>query len=426
MAGKHRKEKIERAPTKHQISKWKKQERLSRIIMICTVVVVVAIAGIIGYGIYSEQVLPYSKTILKVNNVSFNMDYYIKTMDILTTQATTDMLQYYVDTTATAIAQSEVLKEKAAAENLTASDDEINKAFTQMNVPNSDAAMDMARARVYTTEYYQQQCLPKQPQTAEQVEVEAMFLETKTMALDRQQKLSSGMGDNFTQTASKLSIDPTTQGSKGYVGWIAKDYESYGLGNLKDASFKDVIFTLEPGKLSDPIYDDNISKPFGYWILQVIEKDDTKGYHVNGMLLPASDLADDIHTRLLNGESWAALAKQYSQDASKDNGGDMGWIAPAQTSNHGMLDRILPTLAAGKISDVIRDTTISTKGGYWLVEVLNKSADRPLDDTVRQALAGDCLNAWMQGLMSDAKIENLLDQTQKDFAVAKITKERGK
>ncbi|MHB8086408.1 MAG: hypothetical protein ACYDHZ_11340, partial [Dehalococcoidia bacterium] len=248
MAGKHRKEKVERAPTKHQISKWKKQERLSRIIMICTVAVVVAIAGIIGYGIYSEQVLPYSQTVLKVNNASFNMDYYIKTLNILSGQATTDMLKYYVDTTATAIAQSEVLREKAAAENLTASDDEINKAFNQMNVPSSDAAMDMARARVYTTKHFEQQCLPEQPQTAAQAEVEAMLLETKTMALDRQQKLTAGLGDNFTVTAAKLSIDSTTQNDKGYLGWIAKGYESYSLGNLKDTALKDVIFTLDPGK----------------------------------------------------------------------------------------------------------------------------------------------------------------------------------
>jgi parvulin-like peptidyl-prolyl isomerase len=425
LAGKHRKEKVERAPTKHQISKWKKQERLSRIIMICTVVVVVAIAGIIGYGIYSEQVLPYSRTVLKVNDASFNMDYYIKMLDIMTQGATSDQLKNYVDIAATAIAQSEVLKEKAAAENLTASDDEINKALSQMNVPNSDAAVDMARARVLTTKYLEQQCLPKQPQTAEQVEVEAMFLETKAMALDRQQKLTAGLGDNFTQTAAKLSIDSTTQNKKGYLGWIAKGYEDYALGDLKDAAFKDSIFALEPGKVSDPIYDENITKPLGYWILQVIEKDDTKGYHTMGMLLSDSDLADDIHTKLLNGESWATLAKQYSQDASKDNGGDMGWIAPGQDSGHGMLDRILPTLNQGKISDVIRDTTISTKGGYWLVEVLNKSADRPLDPTIRQSLAGNCLDTWMQGLMTDAKVENLLDQTQKDFAVAKVTKERG-
>jgi hypothetical protein len=425
LAGKHRKEKVERAPTKHQISKWKKQEKLSRIIMICTVVVVVAIAGIIAYGIYSEQVLPYDKTVVKVNDKSFSMDYYIKMLDIMTKGSTSDMLKYYVDTAATAIAQTEVLKEKAAAENLTASDDEINKELGQMNVTSSDAATDMARARVLTAKYLEQQCLPEQPQTAEQVEVEAMLLETKAMALDLQQKMTAGLGDNFTQAAAKLSIDSTTQSKQGYLGWIAKGYEDYALGNLKDVVFKDSIFNLEPGKVNDPIYDDNVSKPFGYWIVQVIEKDDTKGYHVNGMLLPDSDLANDIHARLLNGESWATLAKQYSQDASKDNGGDMGWIAPAQTTGHGMLDRILPTVDPGKISDVVRDSTVLTKGGYWLVEVLNKSVDRPLDAAIRQSLAGNCLDTWMQGLMSDAKVENLLDQTQKDFAVAKVTKERG-
>jgi hypothetical protein len=84
------------------------------------------------------------------------------------------------------------------------------------------------------------------------------------------------------------------------------------------------------------------------------------------------------------------------------------------------------TLEPNKISDVLRDPTIATTGGYWLVEILNKQSDRPLDESLRESIASDCLGTWVQGLMKEAKIQNLLDQTQKDFAVAKVTKDRGK
>ena len=53
MAGKHRKEKISRTPTKHQVSKWKREKKLSRIIGIVTAAVIVVVLGIIGYWVYT-------------------------------------------------------------------------------------------------------------------------------------------------------------------------------------------------------------------------------------------------------------------------------------------------------------------------------------------------------------------------------------
>ncbi len=426
MAGKHRKEKVEKAPTKHQISKWKKQERLSRLITIATIAVVIVIAGIIAYGIYSEQVMPYEKTVIKVNDTSFNMDYYIKTMEVMSGGATPDMIKYYPDSTAVTIEQTELIKEKAPALGITASDDEISKDLEQAKATPSQVTRDFAIARVMARKYMDQQCYPNVPKTAEQVEVEAMALEAENLALDRQQKLNSGMGENFTQSATMLSMDPVTQGKGGYLGWIAKGYESYGLGNLQNTILKDVIFTLDPKKVSDPIWDPNLKKSFGYWVVEVLEKDDAKGVHARAILLSLKDDADAVRTKLLNGESWDVLAKQYSQDdGSKDNGGDLGWIQPGAATNKGSIERIVTTLEPNKISDVLRDQSITTKGGYWLVEVLNKQSDRPLDESVKQSIASDCLDTWVQGLMKEAKIVNLLDQNQKDFAVDKVTKDRG-
>jgi parvulin-like peptidyl-prolyl isomerase len=427
LAGKHRKEKVERAPTKHQISKFKKQERLSRLIMIATIAVVIVIAGIIAYGIYNEQVMPYEKTVIKVNDASFSMDYYIKTMAFMSSSVTTDMIKYYTDVTATAIEQAELIKEKAPALGITANDDEISKEIDLMKTTPNQVSKDVATARIMAKKYMDQQCYPNVPKTAEQVEVEAMALEAKNLALDRQQKLNSGIGDNFTQSATMLSLDSVTQGKGGYLGWIAKGYESFGLGDLQNTVLKDVIFTLDPKKVSDPIYDPNLKKSFGYWVVEVLEKDDTKGIHARAILFSLKEDADAVRTRLLNGESWDTLAKQYSQDdTSKDNGGDLGWIQPGVATNKGSIERIVTTLEPNKISDVLRDPTIATTGGYWLVEILNKQSDRPLDESLRESIASDCLGTWVQGLMKEAKIQNLLDQTQKDFAVAKVTKDRGK
>lgn len=422
MAGKHRKVKTERAPTKRQLSRWEKQKKLSRIVMICAIALIVIIAGIIGVGYYLDQEAPLQKTVIKVNDVSYSYDYYIKMFDLMTRGVTdSTMLKYYQDIVVSLIEQGELLKEKAPDIGITATDEEIAKELEAAKLTKSNVSIDLARTRIIAQKYMEQQCIPKQPKSVEQVEVQAMMLETESMAADRKQKLL--LGDNFSTMAGMLSVESTTQSKKGYLGWIPQGYESYALGNLKDSAIKDVIFKLEPGAISDPIYDNSITKPFGYWVLEVIEKDDTKGVHARGILFGSKDEAEKVREQLKNGAGWDEMAKQYSQDASKDKGGDLGWKIPGV--DEGMLTRMLSALEVKQLSDVLRDDSVSTKGGYWIVQVLNKE-ERPLDKSISETLADECLSTWVEGLMNDAKVENMLDQAMKDKAVERVTKLRSK
>jgi len=422
VAGKHRKELIERAPSKRQVSKWEKQKRMSRIIVSVTAAVIVVIVGIIGYGIYNEQISPYDKVVLKVNDASFNMQYFINAMDIITTGINKDMLKYYIDYVSSAVAQGELVREKAAAMGITLSDEEVNQAMAQSKLPKNDAALDLVKTQLITQKYVKQYCWPNLPKGGEQVNVQAMFLENKAMVEERKQRIMAG--DNFSTTAKMLSMDAVTMGKSGQLGWIAKGYERIALGDLSDSVLKDVIFTLPTGTLSDPIYDPNLQKNYGYWIIQVLEKDDSKGVHARAVLLPVRDQAEDVRAQLLNGASWDDIAKKYSQHAdSKDKGGDLGWIEPGMNKGS-MLDRMIQTLEPNKISDIMRDETVQTKGGYWLVEVLDHQMDRPYDNNVMQFLSTQCLNKWIEDLSKDAKTENLMDQAQKDFATSKVLKGR--
>ena len=420
MAGKHRKEKIHRTPTKHQLSRWEREKRLSRIIGIITGVIIASVLGIIGYWVYSEQVLPYQKTVITVNDKSYNMDYFIKTLDIYTKGQSSDMTKMYTDVVAQAIPQSQVLIEAAPSANITVSDEEIAKELEQMNVTVDDVSTAMAKTRLIARKYSEMQCLPNLPGPVEQAEVQAMFLETKSMADERRQKLL--LGENFTNMAAMLSLDTVTQGKKGYLGWVPKGYEDRVLGTLKDSALKNAVFKLDVKTISDPIYDENMEKPFGYWVIEVLEKDDTKGVHARGILFSSKDDAENVRPRLVNGESWDDLAKQYSQHASKDKGGDLDWIVPGMDQNQ--LGRILGAQEVKTIGAVTRDDSLKTKGGYWIVQVLNRQ-QRPLDDTIKQALTDECLGGWMQGLLKEAKVENLMDQAQKDFAANKVIKSRG-
>ena len=419
MAGKHRKEKITRTPTKHQRSRWEREKRLSRIIGITTGVIIAAVLGIIGYWYYSEQVMPYQQTVIKVNDKAYSMDYFIKTLDFYSKGQSSDITKMYTDVVAQAIPQSQAIIEAAPSANITVSDEDMAKELEQMNLPKDDISNDMAKTRIIARKYSEMQCLPNLPGPVEQAEVQAMLLETKSMAEDRRQKLL--LGDNFSTMAAMLSLDTVTQGKKGYLGWVPKGYEDRVLGTLKDSALKSVLFKLDVKAISDPVYDETVEKPFGYWVIEVLEKDDTKGVHARGILFSSKDDAQDVRARLVNGESWNDLAKQYSQHASKDKGGDLDWIVPGM--DQAQLGRILGAQEVKKIGEVTRDDSLKTKGGYWIVQVLNKQ-QRPLDDTIKQTLMEECLSSWMQGLLKQAKVENLMDQKQKDFATNKVIKSR--
>ena len=421
MAGKHRKEKTVRKPTKHQVTRWEKEKKLSRIITIVTACIIAAVLGIIGYWVYAEQVMPYQQTAVKVNDKSYDMDYYIKMLDAYTKGQSSDMTKYYVDIVAQAIPQTMVVIENAQTANITFSDDEVSKEMELLKLPDNVVSKDMMKARVITRKYNEQQCLPNQPAMVEQAEVQAMLLETKFMADERRQKVI--LGDNFSNMAAMLSIDSVTQSKKGYLGWIPRGYEDKALDTLKDSVLKNVVFTLDTKTVSNPIYDESREKPYGYWVIEVLDKDDARGVHARGILFSSKDDAESVRLRLVNGESWDTLAKQYSLHASKDKGGDLDWIVPG--ADKSQLASIVGALEKGKISNVVTDNSVKTKGGYWLVQVLNKQ-ERPLADNIKQALSEECLSAWIKGFMDKVKVESKLDQKQKDFALEKVLKGRSK
>lgn len=419
MAGKHRKTNITRTPTKRQASRWKKEKRLSQIIGIVTGVVIAAVLGIIGFWYYSEQVMPYQQTVLKVNDKSYSMDYYIKTLDFYSKGQSNDVVKLFPDIVARGIAQGQVIIEAAAAENITVSDDEMTKELENMKLDKNDIGTDIVRARVIARKHSEMQCVPNLPGPVEQVEAQAMLIETKAMADDRRQKLI--LGDNFSNMAGLLSLDSFTQGKRGYLGWVPKGYEDRVLGTLKDSALKNVLFNLNVKEISDPIYDAGAEKPFGYWVLEVLEKDDTRGVHARGILFSAEDDAKVVREKLVDGGSWDDLARQYSQHTSKDSGGDLDWIVPGVDDTQ--LGRMLSTLEVKQMSPVMRDDSVKTGGGYWIVQVLDKQV-RPLDGAIMQSLEEECVSSWMQELMKEAKVEDLLDQKQKDFAVDKVIKSR--
>ena len=196
--------------------------------------------------------------------------------------------------------------------------------------------------------------------------------------------------------------------------------------------FGDMVSGANAGVLSGPVYDDTVSKQFGYWVAKVVEKTDASDNttpaeaHIQGILVGSEQEAKDVIDKLNAGADMNELAKQLSQlSGAKDNGAELGWITKSQDTSHfdALFDLPLNTIV-GPISD----NQTETKGGYWVFNVLEKNDNLALTTDQKNLLEKDLLDRCTAELQKDPnyKVENLLTQEMKDFALNEVVASQGK
>jgi parvulin-like peptidyl-prolyl isomerase len=159
-------------------------------------------------------------------------------------------------------------------------------------------------------------------------------------------------------------------------------------------------------------------------VVQVTEKDPTKGRHVRSILAASRQNAETIRAKIIAGEDFASLVKTYSQDAaSAEQDGDMGWTGEGAISNRLVAGLALP-LESGAVSQPGADTSVQTVGGFWLIRALNKDENRVLDDSTRQTLRLGLFQNWMAEKMKNDSVETLLTEDQKTWALNLVLKSR--
>ena len=167
----------------------------------------------------------------------------------------------------------------------------------------------------------------------------------------------------------------------------------------------------------------------GYWLIKVLnrgEEEEEGDAHVYAMLLGSEAEAQDIKARLEMGENFATLAEEFSQlEGVAENGGNLGMVSegempPAFDEFAFNLEIELDTL-----SEPIRDETVTTEGGYWLVKVLDRDADRQIDDSDRNLLKNKATEEWISSLWDDPDNEiddSMLDDERKAWAINQALK----
>jgi len=413
-------EKPKRELTKRQLSRWQQQKRRQRFILAAGISIIVAVLGIVGGGVYKQWYLgehkPLREVVIEVNDTKFDMDYYIKMLKLYGAGVSSTQLPTLADDVVKAIERSELTRQAAMKLGFSVSDEEVDAKLNSYKPPLSKDYRDVARTQMLLgklgDEYFDKQV----PTYAEQRHIFAMFLESESQANEVRARLEAG--EDFTQLAGELSLDTTSKEKKGDLGWRPQGILPLLIGS---PVLEDSAFSCEVGVLSQPILEENKTKMVGYWLIKVVERGETVGEaNVKVILLGSETEASEVRARLEAGEDFATLAKEFSQHAeSKEQGGDftasVDKMSPA-------FNEFTFSSELDVLSQPIRDDTMSTKGGYWLVKVTEIDSNRQIADDDRNLLKSDALNKWVEGLFNDPenKIESYLDEGKKLFAILHV------
>ncbi|MER1939296.1 peptidylprolyl isomerase [Castellaniella sp. FW104-16D08] len=127
----------------------------------------------------------------------------------------------------------------------------------------------------------------------------------------------------------------------------------------------------------------------------------------------ARAILEGLRTRIEHGESFAELAKRYSQDASAPKGGDLGWLNPGETVP--AFELAMGHLQKGEVSEPVK-----TPFGWHLIQVEDRRSKNMETEFRRiqarrelvQRRIGPAYEDWLDQLRSQAYIDNRLDHTQ--------------
>lgn len=223
------------------------------------------------------------------------------------------------------------------------------------------------------------------------------------------QQLEGGM--DFASAAISYS-DSQDALEGGVVGW--RDL------NSMPTAFSDAIRQLQVGEYSQPL-----RSPAGFHIvrlndfrdIQNVTMQEYKARHI--MVTPdevttprqAMDQINDIHRRLMEGEDFAELAREFSDDDSTANiGGDMGWFPPDAYGDR--VQQTLATLEEDEISQPFQTQSgwhIMQKTGERETDITEESVRNMARQTIHQRKADQEIQQFLQQMRDEAYVEVRLE-----------------
>jgi hypothetical protein len=252
-----------------------------------------------------------------------------------------------------------------------------------------------------------------------------MMLESDKQVQEMRNRIANG--ENFTALSEKYAQNYYSKNvNKGDFGWHVRSILKSQVGTEIPL---DYAFSAKPGVLSPPITDNETYKQWGYWLIKVVDRPEEGKANVQALFVSDNVVAMDIKGKLeANTVSLGDMAEKYTQySLSKEKKGDLGLIDKEDSTYTDTFSTYVfnPATATGKWSDPVLETALWTRGGSWLVEVLEKEENRTVSDEDRKALITEAFNKWFEGISSDPELKyniEMITPDMRQYAIDKVDK----
>jgi SurA-like protein/PPIC-type peptidyl-prolyl cis-trans isomerase-like protein/parvulin-like peptidyl-prolyl cis-trans isomerase-like protein len=381
-----------RKMTKRQLSSYQKQLRRQRLIKWGGLIVIVAAILVISLGWLFGSYLPEHRTVLTVNGEKLDYQTYVATLSFYAESP--DQVSMLQDLALDWMEEGELVRQAARELGITVSEDEINDLLASTGI--AEEFTYQVESLLYQQNVYQQHILKQVPETAAQQHVYAMFLESEAQANEIRDRIIAG--ENFTTLAAAYSLETVSLEEKGDLGWHNTGLIE-GEGFLNSAAVGEYLAGAETGVLSQPVPDSEQTKGLGYWLVKVVERNEELGVHVHGILCGSEAEALEVSNRISAGEDFADLAAEFTKNSVTD--GDLGWLLETQMSP-AYKDYVLnENYSLESLSYPLTDTGVFTRGGCWLLQLVDRAENRELSEADRNILATDLFAKWLEELKAD-------------------------
>lgn len=218
-------------------------------------------------------------------------------------------------------------------------------------------------------------------------------------------------GKSFAEVSAAFSDAPNAL-EGGNMGWKN--------GAQVPGLFLQAVKALAVGEVAKPV-----RSPNGFHILKL---NDRRGgastlvveqTHARHILIKLTEVVsekdgkrklDGIKERLDNGTKFEEMARQYSEDGSASNGGDLGWVNPGDTVPP--FEKAMNELGLGEISEPVR-----TSFGWHIIQVLERrkqdmskeAARLKARQEIRARKSDEAYQDWIRELRDRAFVEMRLE-----------------
>ena len=395
MAKKKKTEKPARQLTRRQLSHYQQQRRRQRIVFMGGIAIIAVVVLIVLVGWFMGEYLPLKETVIAIEDVEFDMGYYIDALKYYTNvyyggEASPEDVPNLTNSVTNLIQDNSLIIWGAATLGIKVSDDEAKNTLKTLDIEVNDASMDIIKAQILDGRLRDSYFAEQIPASDNQVNIMVMLLESESQAAEMIDRLQGS--DNFSALAEEYSLH-SSKVDKGEIGWHPRDALVNLLSSFVPGNF---AFSSHAGALSEPLYDKNKSKQVGYWLINVLEKPSETSAQVQGILLGSEEEAKDVRAKLEVTDNLTGLIEEFSQhQESKEREGHLGLINKGTTSEAVNSYVFSENATIGAWSEPLRDETVTTIGGYWLVKVLDKDDNKEISEEDREYLLNKVYSDWI-------------------------------